>query len=177
MAVPDPHFSNLYKELKAIAARMLSGERPNHTLQATELVHEAYLRLSTDGAIAGLDIPRFKGLAAHVMRNVLVDWARAKSRDKRGRTPERITLKETHLVTDRDVDVEALDEALDRLANLDPRQAQIVEMRFFAGMTIPEIAETLSLSEKTIDRDWEMARRWLSRELEGPTTPKRQTRL
>jgi RNA polymerase sigma factor (TIGR02999 family) len=158
-------FETVYEELKGIAGRQLRRERRDHTLQATALVHEAYLRLVGQEKLAGMDETAFLAIAARVMRQVLVDYARTRGRAKRGAAAHRITLKEVHLTTQRDVDVEALDEALTRLEALDPRQSRMVEMRYFGGMTIPEVAEALTVSPETVKRDWSMARVWLSREL------------
>ena len=153
--------------MRAAAARELRHERPNHTLRATALVHEAYVRLSASQELDWNGQAHFLALAAKAMRQVLVDYGRARGRARRGGPRERITLQETHLVTRRDVDIEALDEALARLEKLDERQARIVEMRFFAGMTVEEIAGALSICSKTVTRDWAMARAWLKIELEG----------
>jgi RNA polymerase sigma factor (TIGR02999 family) len=163
-------FSKRYKELRAVAARELRSERPNHTLRTTALVHEAYLRLSAAETLEWENRAHFLALAAKAMRQALVDHARARSRTKRGGVHEQIMLEETHLVTEQEVDIEALHETLLRFEKLDPRQAQIVEMRFFAGMSIDEIALALSISSKTVKRDWAMARAWLKLELQGGGT-------
>jgi RNA polymerase sigma-70 factor (ECF subfamily) len=158
-------FELVYEELRGIARAQLQAERRDHTLQATALVHEAYLRLAAQDKFSGMDRISFRAIAARVMRQVLVDHARTHRRAKRGAGAHRITLDEVHLVTRRDIDIEALDEALLRLEALDSRQSQMVELRFFSGMTIPEVAEALSVSPETVKRDWSMARAWLSREL------------
>ena len=160
-------FAPLYSDLRAIASRMLQNERPGHTLQATSLVHEAYLRFAGQKSLPGLERAQLLGLIARVMRQVLVDYARTRGRAKRGCAGQRITLDEGHLVCGRDMEIEALEEALVRLEELDPRQAQMVEMRFYGGMTIPEVAEALAISPETVKRDWTMARAWLNRELSG----------
>jgi RNA polymerase sigma factor (TIGR02999 family) len=157
-------FENLYQQIREIAARQLRSERPDHTLQATALVHEAFLRLSPTSDLAR-DRTRFLAFIARAMREVLVDYARARGARKRGAGALRISLEEAHNVLYQNVDVEALHEALNRLAILDGRQGAIVEMRFFGGMTVPEVAEALQISEKTVKRDWAMARAWLSGEL------------
>jgi RNA polymerase sigma factor (TIGR02999 family) len=160
-------FVQLYGELRALAHWHLQSERPDHTLQSTALVHEAYLRLSTRSPGEWTDRNHFLSVAAKVMRQVLVDHARTRKRLKRGADPERITLAEVHaaLQTPDPIDIQLVDMALDRLAELDPRQAQIVELRFFGGMSVPEIAGLLSLSPETVKRDWAMARAWLRRRL------------
>jgi RNA polymerase sigma-70 factor (ECF subfamily) len=157
----------VYRELHAVAHRYLKRERPFHTLQTTALVHEAYVRLSPKPSWKGR--AEFLAAASQLMREILIDHARARSRSKRGSDPLRITLDELQMAIDvRDeVDVLAVDEALRRLAQLDARQARIVEMRFFAGMSIEEVSEILGIAPKTITRDWAMARAWLRRELGG----------
>jgi RNA polymerase sigma factor (TIGR02999 family) len=148
-----------------MARRQLGRERPFHTLQTTALVHEAYVRLSPKPYWR--DRAEFLAAASQLMREILIDHARARSRLKRGGDPLRITLDELKLaIRLRDeVDVLALDQALQRLERLDARQARIVEMRFFAGMSVEEVAQILDVSSKTINRDWAMARAWLRREL------------
>jgi len=163
-------FCERYEELHAAAARELRSERPNHTLRATALVHEAYLRLSSSANLEWQDRTHFLALAAKAMRQVLVDYARSRSRAKRGGGREQIALEESSLITKRPVDIAALDQALDRLEALDERQARIVEMRFFAGMTVEEVAQELSISSKTVKRDWAMARAWLKLQIEGGGT-------
>lgn len=158
----------LYEELRGLARRELAGERPDHTLQPTALVHEAWLRL-VDPAGSGPSFENrahFFGAAATAIRRVLVDHARARASDKRGAPWRREPL------TGRDVALEeerwlALDAALERLAELSPLKARIVELRFFAGMTHGELARALSVSEPTVRREWRVARAWLRDELEG----------
>ena len=159
--------NSLYKELRRIAGAKMRGERMNHTLQPTALVHEAYLRLADVNTSAWHDRSRILALAAHSMRNILVDHARAHSAGKRGAGAVQVTLHEG-IATSREslVDVLAVDEALTKLAEFDPRQASILEMHFFAGLTFDEIAAHLGLSPRTIKRDWEMARAWLHGQLE-----------
>ena len=158
-----------------MAHSYLRGERPGHTLQATALVHEAYLRLSPNSRPPGSDRSRFIGIAAHLMRQILVEHARGRRREKRGgKDQRRVPLDESMAIVDpAHADRwEALDAALDRLATLSPRQTQIVELRYFGGLTIEETASLLDLSEKTVKRDWAAARAWLRRELgEPPATP------
>jgi RNA polymerase sigma factor (TIGR02999 family) len=157
---------SLYKELRRIAAAKMRYERGNHTLQPTALVHEAYLRLADQSASAWRDRTRIRALAAHAMRNILVDHARAHSAGKRGAGAVQVTLHED-LAASREtlVDVLAVDEALKKLAEFDPRQASVMELHFFAGLTFEEIAEHLGVSSRTIKRDWEMARAWLHGQL------------
>lgn len=155
----------VYHELRAIAHRQLERERPSHTLQTTALVHEAYIRLSPKPSWRGR--AEFLAAASHLMREILIDHARARSRLKRGGDPLRITLDEFRIAIKLhdEIDILAVDEALRRLQALDARQARIVEMRFFAGMSIEEVSGVLKVTPKTINRDWAMARAWLRREL------------
>lgn len=156
----------VYDELRRQAARYLRRERAGHTLQTTALIHEAYLRLVDQKNVHWQNRAHFFGLAAQLMRRILVDHARSKKRDKRGGSDIRVSLTGAQvLAKDRDVDVVALDEALDRLAQLDEQQSRIVELRFFSGLTVEETAEALSISPATVKRDWSMAKAWLHREL------------
>src|SRR6185436_13444498 len=147
-------------------------ERPGQTLQATALVHEAYVRLISEKAHNWQNRTHFLAIAALSMRQILVQRARARHAAKRGGNPERITLDEQLLPAAAsggpgDVDVIALDAALDRLAALDARQAKVVEMRYFGGLTVEETAEALDISPATVKRHWTLARAWLRRELTG----------
>ena len=152
----------VYGELHRQAARYLRPERKDHTLQPTALVHEAYLKIAKPGPAAYQDRHHFFALAAQAMRRILVDHARAHNAGKRGGDQTRITLDVAFAVThQKTLDVLALDEALERLAQMHPRQTRVVELRFFGGLSIPEIAEVFHVSEKTIKRDWEAARTWL----------------
>ena len=172
---PDPNREALdrllpaiYDELRALAASYLKSERRAHTLQPTALVHEAYMRLIDQRSVDWKNRAQFFGVAAQMMRRILVNHAEAKAAEKRGGGAERVTLTDQIHVSGRDeVDVLAVDGALSRLAALDERQAQIVELRFFAGLTIEEIAEVLGVSSPTVKRDWSMAKAWLKRELYG----------
>ena len=161
----------VYNELRGLAHSYLRSERPGHTLQATALVHETYLRLVVQQPDTWDDRSRFVGIAAHLMRQILVEYARGRNRDKRGgKDRQRVPLDDSMAVID-PVHAdrwEALDRALDRLAGLSPRQAQIVELRYFGGFTIEETASLLELSEKTVTRNWAAARAWLRRELCEP---------
>lgn len=156
----------VYGELRRIAQSHLRREQPGHTLQSTALVHEAYLRLVGAAQQQWQDRAHFFGIAANAMRQILVDHARARVALKRGAGAERIELTDDVSSTAApEIDVLALDAALGRLAELDPLQARIVEFRFFAGLTIDECAEALSVSPATVKRDWTSARAWLQREL------------
>lgn len=158
----------LYAELRGAAGRLMAREREAHTLQPTALVHEAWLRLVDQDRIAWTDRAHFYGIAARCMRQVLVDHARARAADKRGGGWAQVTLDEGLLAGERrELELLGLDEALSRLAELDPRAAQVVERRVFGGMTIEEIAADLGVSPRTIDGDWATARLWLARELEN----------
>ena len=156
----------VYDELRRIAARQLRGERSNHTLQPTELVHEAFLRLVRQN-VSWQNRAHFFGVAAEIMRRLLVDHARKKRADKRGAGMETIALDERiEWPAARDLDIVALDECLTALAELDPQQAKVVELRFFAGLSIEETAEVLGVSDSTVKREWRVARAWLLREMQ-----------
>lgn len=162
----------VYGELRRLAARHLANERTGHTLQTTALVHEAYLRLAGHPQVDWKNRAYFFGAVATVMRRILVDHARRRVRDKRGGGLAVVSLDEAPEPTvpaavGGGLDVQALDDALDRLAAIDARQARVVELRFFSGMTIEEIAEALDVSPGTVKRDWTVARAWLFAEL-GP---------
>ncbi len=152
-----------YDELRHLAAMYLRGERPEHTLQRTALVHEAYLRLAGQSHIAWEDRGQFVAIFARIMRQTLTSHAVARSRLKRGGKDRlQVTLE---FYEDRSIDVTALNEALEELETLDSRQAQIVELRFFGGLTIEEIAKVLAISPATVKREWTFAKVWLRREL------------
>ncbi len=159
--------SSLYAELHRLAAGKMRFERGNHTLQPTALVHEAYLRLADCSDSMWHDRTRVLGLAANVMRHILVDYARAHGAGKRGCGALQVTLDEGMIAaaSSSTVDVLAVDEALSRLAVFDRRQAEILELHFFAGLTFEEIALQLGVSLRTVKRDWTMARAWLHQEL------------
>jgi RNA polymerase sigma factor (TIGR02999 family) len=156
----------VYPELRAMAGRCMRRERPDHTLQATVLVHEAFLRLVGDAGIHWESRAQFFGFAANVMRRVLVDYAREHRAAKRGGAGARVTLDDALLVTEEHLDrVLMMDESLDKLARVDPAQSHIVELRFFAGMTVEETAEVLGISTATVKREWSHARAWLERDM------------
>jgi RNA polymerase sigma-70 factor, ECF subfamily len=168
--MPEPGHdlaSSLYRELHRLAAGKMRFERRNHTLRPTALVNEAYLRLVDCSDSIWQDRSRVLGLAANVMRHILVDYARAHSAGKRGDGQLQVTLVEDMVAggSSSTADVLAVDEALTRLAEFDPRQARVLEMHFFGGLTFEEIALQLSVSTRTIKRDWTMARAWLRQEL------------
>ena len=149
----------------------MAGERPNHSLQATALVNEAYLRLVDAKNVAWHDRAHFLAVAARVMRRILVDHARARRAQKRGGPAERVTLDEALTVgTDERRDYVALDDALNALAAFDERKGRVVELRFFGGLTIKETAEVIGISTATVERDWILAKAWLYAEL-GRATP------
>jgi len=153
-----------YAELRRMASGYLSKERPGLTLQPTALVHEAYLRLVQDGALHFVDRTHFLAIAAKVMRQILVDGARIKSAAKRT-APAFVPTLHNPAFAGAEVRILALDEALDRLKSVDAGQAEIVEMRFFAGMTAAEVADRLGISLRTVNREWATARAWLRRDL------------
>ena len=167
----DPEAANrlmelLYDQLRTLAASYLLRESPGHSLPPTALVHEAYLRMVDQSRVQWQGRSHFLAVAAHVMRRILVDHARAKGRAKRGGDRQRIEWVED-LVSEsqRDYDLAEIDEALSALAERDPRQATIVELRFFGGLTMEEIAGVLGVSKRTVEAEWTMIRAWLRREL------------
>lgn len=158
----------VYQELQRLAHFQLRNERPDHTLQSTALVNEAYLRL------AGMNLPRWEGrshffaIAAQLMRQILVDYARRHRATKRGGQVETLSLDDSGFFEQgkrQDIDVIALDDALQTLAKIDARKAQVVELRFFGGLNFEETAEVLEVSSITVQRDWSTARAWLHREM------------
>lgn len=154
----------VYAELRRLAARQLSGERSGHTLSPTALVHEAYLRLSGDDSVAAADRRQFFALAARRMRQVLIDHARQRDAEKRGGGAAREAVTLSALADEqsgRSIDFLALDQALQQLEVVDERKARIVELRFFAGLDMIDIAELLGISRATAQRDWEVARAFL----------------
>lgn len=159
----------VYEELHRQAHRYLNRERSNHTLQTTALVHEAYLRLIEYRFVDWQNRAHFFGMAANMMRRILVNYAVNQNRLKRGGLEENLPLEEAFCVAaeDQDIDLLALDKALNELAKLDERQVQIVELRYFSGLSVEETAEVLQISSRTVKRDWSMAKAWLRAELGG----------
>lgn len=155
----------VYSELRRLARANLRQQRSNHTLQTTALVHEAYLRLAGEKSPQVQNRAHFLGIAAQLMRWILVDYERSRRASKRGAGLTRLTLDETIASTQRDLDLLALDEALDRLAELDAQQSQIIELRYFGGLTIEDTSEFLGVSPATVKRSWASARAWLLREM------------
>jgi RNA polymerase sigma-70 factor (ECF subfamily) len=156
----------VYGELHRLARQQMRHERFDHTLQATALVHEAYLRLVDQPERTWQNRAHFIGVAAQVMRRILVDYARARRAAKREGLLQRVPLEESLLFTEQQsAELVALNDALDRLALIDPRQSRVVELRFFGGLTVDETAEALGLSTKTVNREWSVARAWLHREV------------
>ncbi len=158
----------VYDELRRLAARYLRRERPGHTLQPTALVHEAYVRLIDQRQVDWSNRAQFIGLAAVMMRRILVNHARDRVADKRGAGAEHVPLTVAgDPMGAPEVDLLDLHDALDRLAGLDQRKAQIVELKFFGGLTIEEIAETVGISRATVEREWKFARAWLFSAISG----------
>jgi RNA polymerase sigma factor (TIGR02999 family) len=157
----------VYAELHRQAASFLRKERPGHTLQTTALIHEAYLKLIDRRDVTWQSRTHFFAVAAQAMRRILVDYARAKHREKRGGDTIKLSLEEATLVAakEKGVDLIALDEALNKLTERDKQQARVVELRYFSGLSLEETAEALHVSRATVARDWESARAWLHREL------------
>ena len=166
-AARDALVAIVYKELQRLAHRYMQGERANHTLQTTALVNEAYLRLTDLTRMQWRDRAHFFAMAATLMRRVLVDHARDRARDKRGGGVVFTALEEEPMAAPSSIDALALDEALDRLAAIEPQHARIVELRYFAGLTIEETSEALGISPATVKRDWTWARAWLHHTLGG----------
>ncbi|MBC8122108.1 MAG: sigma-70 family RNA polymerase sigma factor [Gemmatimonadaceae bacterium] len=158
----------IYSELHSIASRYTRNEHPSNPLQATALVNEAYLRMIDQTRVHWRDRAHFFGVAAQMMRRILVDHARSRDAAKRGGGEYQFSLDEVCLpFKGRSEDLLAVDDALDSLARIDPRQSRMVELRFFGGLTIEQTAEVLDISPATVKRDWNMAKAWLYRELSG----------
>lgn len=168
-AVDESVFALVYDELRRLAANALSRERHDHTLQPTALVHEAYLRLADEPSARWENRSHFLAVASRAMRRVLVDHARGRNAAKRGSGAARVSLEDFEQVVvavpGETVDLVALDEALARLGELDPRQARIVELRFFGGLSVEDTATIVGASPRTVKRDWQLARAWLKREM------------
>jgi len=157
----------VHDELRQLARRYMAGERPDHTLQVTALVNEAYLRLVDLKRIQWHDRAHFFAMSARLMRRILVDYARARRYDKRGGGVRPVSLDDAlHVAGDADRDLVALDEALAALAATDERKARVVELRFFGGLSVDEASAVLHVSPETVGRDWRLAKAWLARELE-----------
>jgi len=157
----------VYEELHRLARHYMRGERRDHTLQTTELINEAYLRLIDWKNVRWQNRAHFFGVAAQMMRRILVDFARSRRYAKRGGDGCRVSLSEAAVVAEQSADFVALDEALQSLAEIDPRKSRIVELRFFGGLSVEETAEVLKISPRTVMRDWTLAQAWLYRELGG----------
>jgi RNA polymerase sigma factor (TIGR02999 family) len=157
----------VYEELRRQASRYLRRERANHTLQTTALIHEAYLKLIDQNQVEWQNRTHFFAIAAQAMRRILVDYARERNREKRGGAAENLPLEEAAFVVsgEKSVDLVALDEALTRLAEFDERQARVVELRYFSGLSIDETADILGVSNVTVRRDWNMAKAWLHQQI------------
>jgi RNA polymerase sigma factor (TIGR02999 family) len=156
----------VYAELRRLAGEYLRRERPDHTLQATALVHEAYLKLVDEQRVTWKNRAHFCGIAARLMRRILMEHARSHNAAKRGGKLEKLYLEETqHLAASRAPDLIALDDALKTFAASHPRESEVVELKFFGGLEAREIAEVLNVSAKTVSRDWSFAKLWLLRQL------------
>jgi RNA polymerase sigma-70 factor, ECF subfamily len=167
-AAAEKLFPIVYEELKRLARNYMRRERSGHTLQTTALVHEAYLRLVEQESVQWQGKSHFFGIAAQMMRRILTDHARRNLRLKRGGVKETLLLDEALAFSpEHSEELLNLDQALDRLEQLDARQSKIVELRFFAGLTVEEAADFLRISPKTVKRDWAVARAWLHAELRG----------
>ena len=157
----------VYEELRRMARNYMRRQPSGHTFQTTDLIHEAYLKIAGGEQPNWQSRSHFFGVAAKAMRHILVDYARSKNNRKRGGWQERVTLKENMRVTNQSSEeIVALDDALNRLAALDDRKVRVVEMKFFAGLHVAEIADVLKVSPETVKRDWSFAQTWLLRELE-----------
>jgi RNA polymerase sigma factor (TIGR02999 family) len=166
MAVPESLLASVYEDLRRMAAHQLAREQGGHTLQATALVHEAWIRLAGQAGENWENRTQFIAVAAEMMRRVLVDHARARLRVKRGSGAVKVSLSEAmELSNGREVEVLDLDRALHRLAQVDPRKAKLVELRYFGGLTVEEAAVAAGSSPATAERDWRFARAFLQREL------------
>jgi RNA polymerase sigma-70 factor (ECF subfamily) len=158
----------VYSELRKAAKRQMARERGGHTLQTTALINEVYLRLVDLDGVGWQDRTHFFAICARLMRRILIDYARSRSYLKRGGDARRVTLDEALMVAaDPPMDLMALDGALSRLGELDSRKSSVVELRFFGGLTLKEIAEVLKISSDTVTRDWNLAKAWLMREMGG----------
>ena len=165
-------FADVYTELRAIAAGYLRRERKNHTLRPTALVHEVYLKLVDQTRVSWRSQAHFLAIAAQAMRRILVDHARRRAATKRGGNRHRIALDDNLAGEfNRDVDVLEVDAALTKLTELDRRQAHMVELRFFGGLTVEQVAEATGISKRSVEREWTMVRAWLGREIRTSEMP------
>jgi RNA polymerase sigma-70 factor (ECF subfamily) len=156
----------VYEELRRLAGSYMRRERVDHTLQATALVHEAYLKLIEQRSVDWQSRAHFFGVAAQLMRRILIDHARGHLRQKRGGEEKKVSLDEAFVFSEQRADeLLAVDDSLNRLAEIDPRQARVVELRFFGGLSVEEAAEVLAVSPKTVKRDWSVAKAWLYADL------------
>lgn len=165
----DAYYPMFYSELREIARRYMRDERSDHTLQPTALVHEAYLRLQDNAKFAEKDEAHIRAIAARAMRNVLIDHARGHNREKRGGGVVRVSLGQADAnpvdATD-SIDILQLESALELLRETEPRKARVVDLLYFGGMTVPEVAATLEVTRRTVERDWTFSRLWLLRQME-----------
>lgn len=167
-AILDELFPIIYQELRNLAVHRLKGEKQNHTLQPTELAHEAYLKLVDQNSYGFKNRTQFFALAAKMMRNILVDHAKSKQAVKRGGEMQKVALEKTIIaIPEMDLDILALDESLRDLAKLDELKCQIVELKFFGGLTTKEIAEVTGKSTATVEREWSFSRAWLHQKLKN----------
>lgn len=166
----------VYQELHVLARHYMKAERPDHTLQATALVNEAYVRLIEVNRIRWQNRSHFLAIAAQTMRRILVEFARQRHRQKRGGNAVHLTIDDVDMAQEQSVDLVALNDALSTLASFDARMGQVVELRFFGGLTVQETADVLKVSPETVMRDWKTAKVWLLRELlrNEPSQPPRQ---
>jgi RNA polymerase sigma factor (TIGR02999 family) len=171
-AATEKLFADVYSELRAIAAGYLRRERKNHTLRPTALVHEVYLKLVDQTRVGWRSQAHFLATAAQAMRRILVDHARRRAATKRGGARHRIALDDNLAIeSERDEDVLELDAALAKLTKLDQRQAHMIELRFFGGLSIDEVAKVTGISKRSVEREWTMVRAWLRRELSTSDVP------
>lgn len=167
-AILDELFPIIYKELRNLAINRLKSEKQNHTLQPTELAHEAYLRLVDQNSYGFQNRTQFFSLAAKMMRNILVDYAKSKNAVKRGGDMQKVSLEKTIVaVPEMDLDIIALDSELKKLSEIDEIKSQIVELKFFGGLTTKEIAEIVNKSISTVEREWAFSRAWLHQKLKA----------
>ena len=165
-AARDELIPLVYEELHRLAHRYMNRERPAHTLQTSALINEAFVRLVGQRDVHWQNRSHFFGIAAQMMRRVLVDYARSRQYQKRGGDPVQVSLNEELMVSNEETaEVVALDDALKRLATFDQRKCQIVELRFFAGLSVEEAAQVLDISSATVKRDWTLAKAWLRKEI------------